>query len=73
MLVLVFALVCAIPVVSIDVDAVTSSSAVEFLRVALYFIPVATVGKILTITMGLWIFRVIIAIVKTLWDVLPFA
>ncbi len=67
----VFALICAVPVISIDAAAVTSSSAIDFIRVALYFIPVNTVTAILAITMGLWIFRIIVALIKTIWDMLP--
>ena len=70
---IVFALIVAIPVISIDAGAVASSSAVDFIRVALYFIPVNTVASILSITMGLWIFRIVIALIKTIWDLLPVA
>lgn len=73
--VIVFVLGCliALPTISINVDAVTSSSAFEYIRAGLYFFPVDTVTTILTLIISLWCFRVVIALVKTIWDLLPVA
>ena len=70
-LLIAFALLMALPAIHIDSGAVISSNAFSYVRAALYFIPAGTCAAILAIIMGLWIFRVIIALVKTLWAVLP--
>lgn len=72
-LVVVFCLICAMPTVSIDTEAVTSSSAIDFVRAACYFIPINTIASILTITIGLWAFRMVVALIKTIWAMLPVA
>lgn len=63
----------ALPVITINVDAALSSSFFTFIRAGLYFLPLGTVTAILGIQISIWLFRVIVAILKTIWDVLPFA
>ena len=70
-LLLVIALFLALPVISIDADAVIASSAFSYIRAACYFIPAGTVTAILGILLGLWLVRVVVMIVKTIWDLLP--
>ena len=70
-LLIVFALLMALPAIHINSNAVISSNAFSYIRAALYFIPTGTCAAILGIIMGLWVFRVIIALVKTIWSVLP--
>lgn len=43
----------------------------EFFSVACYLLPMPTVISILTITATLMTFRIIVALLKTIWDVLP--
>lgn len=38
-----------------------------------YLFPLATVGKIIAIVIALQLFRIIVAFVKFLWDIIPFA
>lgn len=62
-----------LPHVDIDKDAVMSSSAWSWVKAALYFIPTHTVGAILIVVGGAGIWSLIVAVVKTIWDVLPFS
>lgn len=62
-----------LPKISINVDAVVASSAFEYIRAAMYFFPVKTVAAILGLILALWIFRIVVAFVKTIWDLLPVA
>lgn len=68
----VISLLIALPQVNIDKDAVMSSSAWSWVKAALYFIPTHTVVSILTVVIGIGIWSLIVAVVKTIWDVLPF-
>ena len=60
-----------IPAVNINYDGVVTSSVFQYLRAALYFFPMPTVIKILTIVLALWVLRVIIALLHSLWASLP--
>ena len=67
----VFALVAALPTIRINPQEVISSNAFSYVRAALYFIPSGTCAAILTIIVGLQVFRIIIALIKVIWEVLP--
>ena len=69
----VFALLMVLPTISIDADAVIASGAFAWVRAAMYFIPTGAAAAILTIIAGLWIIRVVVALVKLIWDLLPVA
>ena len=62
-------LIAVIPTVRIDTNSAVSSNAFAYIRAALYFVPLDTCSVILRIIMGLWIFRVIVAILKTFGDI----
>ena len=47
------------------------SSALDLVRVACYLLPMGTVVAIITIINMLLIVRIAIAIIKTIWDLLP--
>jgi len=72
-IVVVFGLLAMLPAIEIDQDAVTSSAAWSWIIAAMYFFPVGTVGAILTLIVALWLFRMIVSLVKTLWELLPIA
>jgi len=72
-LVIVFALIAAIPTIRIDKEAVISSNAFAYIRAAMYFIPVGTCAAILTIILGLQVWRLIVAIIRFIWDIIPLA
>ena len=42
------------------------------LDVVAYLLPIDTVVSVIAITVGLMIFRIVIAFIKTVWDLLPF-
>ena len=68
----VMALLVALPQIDIDKDAVLSSTAWQWVKAAMYFIPTGTAVSILTVVFGIGIWSLIVAVVKTIWDVLPF-
>ena len=68
---IVFALLAALPAITINADAVISSSAFSYIRAAMYFIPAGTCASILAIIMGLQVWRIIVSLVKTIWELLP--
>ena len=60
-----------IPSVQLNYDGVTNSSVFQYIRAGLYFLPMQTVIKILGIIIALWIFRIVIAFLHSLWSSLP--
>ena len=60
-----------IPEISIDYAGISSSSIYQWLRAGLYFIPMNTVVTILTLTLSLWVLRMAIAFLHSLWSSLP--
>lgn len=72
-LVVVISLIFALPAISLDKDSIISSSAWYWITSAMYFIPTHTVVSILSVIVSLGIFSLIVAVVKTIWDVLPFS
>ena len=64
--------VAALPAINIDANAVISSSFYTYIRAGLYFLPIGTVTTIMGIQIALWTFRIIVAVVRAVWDLLPF-
>lgn len=64
--------ILALPTITISVPVVLDSSAYSFIRAGFYFLPVNTVAAIMTITLALFMFRLLIAVVKAFWELLPF-
>lgn len=60
-----------LPDITINVD----DSAIEYffniLRVVCYFLPMGTVIAMVTLIIALSVFRVVIAVIRTIWDLLP--
>ncbi len=63
----------ALPDVDLSAASVIGSSFFSYIRAGMYFLPMGSVVAILSIQMTLWIFRIIVAVVRTVWDVLPVA
>ena len=59
------------PSVQINYEGIASTTVFQYIRAGLYFFPMQTVLKIGTIVLALWVFRIIIAFLKALWDALP--
>ena len=64
--------IAALPTINIDANAVISSSFYTYIRAGLYFLPTGTVAAILTIQIAIWTFRIIVAVIRAVWDLLPF-
>lgn len=62
-----------LPTINIDPTAVVTSSAYAYIRAGCYFLPMQTVVTIISLVLALWLFRLIVAIIKALWDILPVA
>lgn len=60
-----------VPEISIDYAGVSSSSIYQWLRAALYFVPMNTVLAICGLTLALCVLRVVIAFLHSLWASLP--
>ena len=71
LILIVFALIMALPTIRIDEQGAISSPAFQYIRAALYFIPTGTCAAILTIIVGLQVYRIIVSLVKTIWELLP--
>ena len=57
--------------VQINYDGIASSGVYQYLRAALYFFPMNTVLTIGGIVLSLWILRIVIAVLHSLWASLP--
>lgn len=62
----------ALPNVAWNVNEGLLGTFFDLLDVALYIFPMGTVVAILTIVVSMQTFKIVIAIVKTIWDLLPF-
>ena len=62
-----------LPDFSWSVETSAFSYMLSILRVAGYMFPWATVVTIAGLILGLSVFRVVIAFIKSIWDLLPFA
>ena len=65
--------IAALPTITISYSAVTTSSVYSYIRGAMYFLPVGTVAAILGLILAIWLFRILIAVIRAVWGVLPFA
>lgn len=61
-----------LPAINIDANAVISSTFYSYIRAGMYFLPVGTVVTIFGIQLALWVFRIVVAVVRSVWDLLPF-
>lgn len=71
-IVFVLSLLLLLPTPEIDVGAVTASAAFGYVQAAMYFLPMNTVYAIGALILVFWVFRVIVSLVKMIWDLLPF-
>ncbi len=60
-----------LPAVDISVDSSAFEYFLGICRVAVYMLPTRTVSAILSLIVSLTIFRIVIAFIKTIWDLLP--
>lgn len=64
-------LVNRMPDIAINYDSIASSSVFTYIKAALYFLPMHTVWNIFSLVVALWVLRIIIAVLHTLWASLP--
>lgn len=64
-------LLSLLPDITWVVDNNAISTFLDIVSVVLYLLPINTVFAILTIVVALNIFKIIVSIVKTIWDLLP--
>lgn len=64
--------IAALPVITISADAVIASDFYTYIRAGCYFLPMGTVAAILGLTLALLLFRIMIAVIKAFWEILPF-
>lgn len=62
-----------LPDFSLDLNSSAFEYFLAIVRSACYLLPMDTVTVIISIIVYLSIFRIVIAIVKSVWDLLPFA
>lgn len=62
-----------LPEVSWSVDSSAFEFLLSFIRCIAYLLPWGTVTSIVGVILALSIFRIVIAIIKAVWDLLPFA
>lgn len=54
-----------------DVNASFLTTGFDLIRVAFYLLPMTTIISILTIVVTLNTFKIVISILKTIWEILP--
>ena len=62
-----------LPDVSWSVDTTAFSYFLDIVRIVGYLVPAQTVYAIITLIVAFTVFRIIISLIKTIWDLLPFA
>ena len=60
-----------VPEIGIDYAGISSSSIYQWLRAALYFLPMNTVITICALSLALLVLRMVIAFLHSLWASLP--
>ena len=60
-----------LPSFEINVDSTAFEYFLGIVRVASYMLPMGTVSAIVSLIVSLTIFRIVIAFIKTIWDLLP--
>ena len=61
-----------LPVMDVDVDFSVLNAFLDILGVCLYFFPWQKVAPILAIIILLQVWRILISIIKVIWQLLPF-
>ena len=65
------AVLSKLPVMNMDVDFSVLNGFMDVLGFALYFFPWAKVLPILGLIMILQVWRIVVSIIRTVWEVLP--
>lgn len=54
-----------------NIDTTVFRTFTDFLAFIFYILPVSGLMPIVTIFMGIMMFRIVISVIKTIWDLLP--
>lgn len=72
----VFALVNGIldmlPEIEFTLDASVFSGVLKFLQIIVWVLPCGTILSVLGIQIAIGVFRILISVIKTVWDLIPF-
>lgn len=60
-----------VPEISLNYDGIANMTVYQFLKAGLYFLPMETVKNIIALTLALWVLRVVISLLHSLWASLP--
>ena len=60
-----------LPDISWSVDSAALNTFLDYVRVGSYLLPMDTVGTIVGLVCSIIAFRVIISLIKTIWELLP--
>lgn len=64
--------IAAMPAITISASSVISSTFYSYVRAGLYFLPAGTIASICGLQIAFWIFRIVIAVIHSVWALLPF-
>lgn len=62
-----------LPEISFSADSTAFQYFIGIIRVSAYMLPMGAVSKIISLVFVLTLFRLVIAVIKAVWDLLPFA
>lgn len=65
-------LLALLPNISWNVDSSVFTKFFEVLRMACYFLPMGTVVGVFTLIIAIQGFRIVVSVIKTIWQLLPF-
>lgn len=60
-----------LPDISINVQSSAYATFMDMVSGVIYLLPVGTIFTIFSIIMSIWTFKILIAIPKAIWEVLP--
>ena len=66
--IIVIPLILLLPEITIDTASIIQGSVFGYIRAGMYFLPAHTVVAILELSLLLFSFRILVAVVKTVWQ-----
>lgn len=64
-------LLLPLEVINFGVDIITLEPVIQFFKMAVFLIPVAQLMPIFLFFVSMMGFRIVVSIIKTIWDLLP--
>ncbi len=69
---LVNGILAPLPAIEIDLDPAFMDSFYDYLHVILWLLPCGTISAILVCHLSICGFRILVSVIKTIWQLLPF-